>query len=515
MLPLTRLTPWYPGQMGVPGSDNSLGLRTAPQGNVYYVDNTHLNATAVADGTDPNNPLTTIALAIAKCTANHHDQIVVGSNHAETITTAAAINCSIAGVRIVGVGTGQNRPRITFTNALATVAINAANVTIENILFLVGIDSVAIMLDVNADDFTLHGCEFRENTAVAMQWLTAIDFAGANATDRAKIIGCKFISEAPGANHAIEIGAVEDGIEIIGNWITGDYAVAAIHSGSILTNLLLAGNYIRNVNAGDWAVELSAAATGMAIGNRFYSDALATCFDPGSLMCADNLATDAIDQSAVPIPATAAGPLPAGSIDADTIAVGAIAADAFAAGAIDAAAIANGAIDAATFAAGAIDAAAIANAAIDVATFTNDALGQAAYGIVVDRVTSALPQTAALNLFTVAGGNVLLKQIIGTVTADIGAVPNATQILHGATALCADLDVTGDITGTRYSITGTFANVMVETAITVPVAGQALEVVLPVGNISIDCNGSDGGGGRVQWTVVYAPLNAGATVTAI
>ena len=497
MLPLTRLTPWYPGQMGVPGSDVSLGLRTAPQGNVYYVDNTHLNATAVADGTDPNYPLTTIDIAIGKCTANHHDLIVVGSNHAESIATAAAINCDMAGIRIVGVGTGQNRPRISFTNALSTIAIAAANVTIENLLFLVGIDSVAVMIDVNADDFTLLNCEFRENTAVAMQWLTAIDIngGGANLADRAKIAGCKFVSEAAGANHAIEIGAVEDGIELVGNWISGDYAVAGIHSGSVLTNLLLAGNYIRNINAGDWAVELSAAATGMAIGNRFYSDALATCFDPGSLMCADNLATDAIDQSAVPIPATAAGPLPAGSIDADTIAVGAIAADAFAAGAIDAAAIAN--------------------AAIDVATFTNDALGQAAYGIVVTRATSALPQTAALNLFTVAGGQVLLKSIIGIVTAQVGAVANASQLLHGVTALCADLDLTGDIIGTRYSITGTFANIMVETAIGVPVAKQALEIVLPAGNISIDCNGSDGGGGRVQWTVVYVPLDAGATLVAV
>jgi len=493
--------------MGVPGSDSSQGLRTVAQGNVYYVDNTHLNTGANHDGTDPNYPLTTIDGAIGKCVANRHDWIIVGSGHAESIATAAAINCDMAGVYILGVGTGQNRPRITFTNALSTVAIGAANVTIENILFLVGIDSVAVMIDVNADDFTMRNCELRENTAVAMQWLTAVDIngGGANLADRAKIYGNKFISEAAGANHAIEIGAVQDGVEIVGNWITGDYAVAGIHSGSILTNMLLTGNYIRNVNAGDWAVELSAAATGMAIGNRFYADALATCFDPGSLMCADNMATDAIDQSAVPIPATAAGPLPAGSIDADTIAVGAIAADAFAAGAIDATAIANDAIDAS----------AIANAAIDVATFTNDALGQAAYGLVVDRVTSALPQTAALNLFTVAGGNVLIKQIIGTVTVDIGAVPNATQIIHGTTALCADFDVTGDVAGTRYSITGTFANAMVDTAITVPVAKQATEVVLPVGNISIDCNGSDGGGGRVQWTVVYVPLNVGATVVAI
>lgn len=477
MLPMYKLPPWFGGQMGVRGSDTPLGLRTAPNSIVVYVDSTHPLASDDNDGTDPNAPKMTIESAIAECTANHNDWIVVGSNHAESIATAGAITFDIAGVHIVGQGSGQNRTRINFTNAVASIVVSAANVTIENFLFLVGADSITIMVDVNADDFTLTDCEFRENTAVAQQWLTAVDIngGGANSADRAKIYGCKFISEAAGANHAIEIGAVEDGIEIVGNFITGDYAVAGIHSGSILTNMLLAGNFIRNTNAGDWAVELSAAATGMAVDNRFYADALATCFDPGSLMCAGNLATDAIDEAGIPIPLAAAGPLPAGSIDA----------------------------------------AAIANGAIDPATFTNDALGQAAYGLIVERTTSALPQTAAADLFLVAGGNVLLKSIIGVVTANIGAVANDTQLLHEATALCANLDVTGDAAGSRYSITGTFANPMINTAELVPLARQATEVVLPPGNISIDCDGSDGGGGSVQWTVVYVPLDLGATITAV
>lgn len=37
-LPLLRLHPIYPGQWGVPGSDNELGIRSLPQSTVLYVD---------------------------------------------------------------------------------------------------------------------------------------------------------------------------------------------------------------------------------------------------------------------------------------------------------------------------------------------------------------------------------------------------------------------------------------------------------------------------------------------
>ena len=136
-----------------------------------------------------------------------------------------------------------------------------------------------------------------------------------------------------------------------------------------------------------------------------------------------------------------------------------------------------------------------------------------AAGIVVDRATAALPQTATDILFTVTG-TVLLKAIIGLVTTEVGGVANNTKLTHVATDICSVLDVTGDVVGTRYSIDGTFANALIATAIGVPVAKQATEVVLPAGNLILDCAGSDGGGGRVSWHLTYEPLSEGATVAA-
>ena len=79
ILPQVRAQPWYPGQFGVAGSDVSRGLRTSPAGVVFYVDADHPNATTTADGTDPNNPLTTITAAFARLVTFH----ALGSIQAE------------------------------------------------------------------------------------------------------------------------------------------------------------------------------------------------------------------------------------------------------------------------------------------------------------------------------------------------------------------------------------------------------------------------------------------------
>lgn len=70
-LPLIRLQPFYPGQMGVDGSDTPRGLRSQSAGIVLFVDNGHPNANAVNDGTDPENPVSTIAAAMARLVVWH------------------------------------------------------------------------------------------------------------------------------------------------------------------------------------------------------------------------------------------------------------------------------------------------------------------------------------------------------------------------------------------------------------------------------------------------------------
>jgi len=63
-MPLTKFPPFFGGAFGVPLSANPLGLRTAPQGLVYYVDGSHPGASDNAPGIDPTAPFATIQAAI-------------------------------------------------------------------------------------------------------------------------------------------------------------------------------------------------------------------------------------------------------------------------------------------------------------------------------------------------------------------------------------------------------------------------------------------------------------------
>ena len=67
--PLTRLNPWYPGQMGVPGTDNETGLRLNSTGAIFYVDPNYPGVSDLRDGTNPTNPLQTVEAALTKCEA--------------------------------------------------------------------------------------------------------------------------------------------------------------------------------------------------------------------------------------------------------------------------------------------------------------------------------------------------------------------------------------------------------------------------------------------------------------
>ena len=75
-----RLLPWFPGQMGVPGSESELGLHIEPvsafgAGNVYYVNG--YTGSDNNSGFDPDNCLLTFTAALAKCVAYNHDYIIV------------------------------------------------------------------------------------------------------------------------------------------------------------------------------------------------------------------------------------------------------------------------------------------------------------------------------------------------------------------------------------------------------------------------------------------------------
>ena len=144
------------------------------------------------------------------------------------------------------------------------------------------------------------------------------------------------------------------------------------------------------------------------------------------------------------------------------------------------------------------------------------AVTKVAEGLAVERAAALPPQTATEDLFRIEGGRVLLKQIVGEVTDNIGAVANNTKLEvnpddAAAGDLCNVLNITGDVAGTLYGITGTPANNMFD-SITV-LAAQATPVILKEGAIELTCAASSVTG-AIKWTVIYVPIDKGAYIAA-
>ena len=134
----------------------------------------------------------------------------------------------------------------------------------------------------------------------------------------------------------------------------------------------------------------------------------------------------------------------------------------------------------------------------------------------VDRATATLPQTTAEALFTVAGGRVCITEIVGEVTTVIQTQANNTKLTANPTTgtsvdICAVLDISADEVGCLYGITGTFADAMVGANAGATVK-QTNGVIVNTGTIDLDCAASNTG--SVKWSIVYYPIDSGATITA-
>jgi hypothetical protein len=267
-------------------------------GVVYYVDSNNGNDTSA--GTTPATAMATLAAALAVATANKGDVIILMPGHAETLTAELTVN--VEGVSILGLGQGDNRPQITFgTDTAAGLTIASDNVTIRDVIFKNDIDSQVHMFDVTKAYFVLDHCELWEGSS--KQVLDYIDFSGADA-DHCTIRDCQIVSKAAGANSGIKIGAAIDDLRLLGNRVIGDFSDAALQNptGTVATNLLIAGGVYRNDQTGDHAIQLVSAVTGEGRDVALFSDAVATCLDPGSVRLTGTRGNFAIDQGSVELP---------------------------------------------------------------------------------------------------------------------------------------------------------------------------------------------------------------------
>jgi len=486
-------------------------------GDLWFVDSTHGRAADTAGlGKDPDHPLATIHFANTQAADNNGDVIYVAPKHSEEIDAAGAITLDKQGLKVIGLGIGDDRPTLTWSDTVSTLAIDDCDILMKNFRFVQGIDAIDVMVDVNGDDITLEECEFVEAAAAQAVSFIDLDGGGANACDNFKMIRCRVIQQTAGADQVVDIAQVQDGVKIIDCVMDVDCENACVYSPAIHTNCVIAGNYLHNRQTGDHAVEFSAAATGFIINNRLAGDTSGDILDPGNCHCAGNIETTAINSPGYPTPVAI--------VDHEANILGANTADNdFASNLVarnpigsiierleDVSADLSGGDGIAVFpaAAKADDAVSMA----EVLRHADDSVEQC-----VAKLDGAL-LTGQDPLFDVAGGPILVTSLVGIVTTPIGGAAETMHIDHTSTTPGGDIPLSttvaigGDAAGHSYTFTDVALSVFTPTpAGTIPQLAQ-VRWLLPIGTLKSD--GSAANTGVIAWYMTYKPLSPLCVVTA-
>jgi len=243
-------------------------------GNVFFVDSgSTAGADNAAKGSSPDTPFITIDFAVGRTTASNGDIIFVMPGHAENISAATSLVSDVIGVRIIGIGWGRTRPVLTWTNTAGTIEMDAANCSLENIVFVSSVSAAVVGINVDAADCSIVNCEF-DFDATLDDFITAIDI---DAVDRAAVLNCRFIAErATGMAEAIRLDTANE-CRIIGNQFTGDFTDGCIvMEGAASDSVEIRDNYMWNGHANARGIVNSVISSGIIKDNTLSYEALFT-----------------------------------------------------------------------------------------------------------------------------------------------------------------------------------------------------------------------------------------------
>lgn len=238
-------------------------------GHVWFV-NSVTGTDASGRGTDPSRPFASIDFAVGQCTASAGDVIFAMPGHVETISAAGGLTMDVAGVSVVGLGNGTNRPYLNLGTVVgATVTVSAANITFENIVMdmATALDAIAVGFTVTGAYFTIRGCKIIQANASG-QGLVAISLG--SGADNAQILYTEIDSTNAGATSAIASAAAVSGLTIQWCNIYGNFSTGTIVSASTnhITNMFLDRNRFSNQNGTAKAIwALTTSSTGIISNN--------------------------------------------------------------------------------------------------------------------------------------------------------------------------------------------------------------------------------------------------------
>lgn len=180
---------------------------------------------------------------LANTRAGRGDAILVMPGHSESITTDQSYN--VKGLKVIGLGEGNERPRVQFDNAAASISLDTSGIQLENFRLAASVTGVTIGVDVAGD-----GCVVRKNS---LEFDSNVDefTIGIRVTGNRGIIDDNEIlgEDTVGATHGIQLSS-SDYTKVRRNYITGQFSNAGISDTAASAGLLIDGNYINNQDTG-------------------------------------------------------------------------------------------------------------------------------------------------------------------------------------------------------------------------------------------------------------------------
>lgn len=236
------------------GARYGLDLYGVPRarGRDYFVSS--VIGAAGSSGKSYREAVTTIALALAKCTASQGDRIILLEGHVETISSATALTLSKAGIEIVGLGRGTGRPTITLDTATdATINVTAARVKIRNVVFSANFaDIVSFFTLTTAKYFSLESCRFQA-TATNMNALYVVDTNATTAdADGLSIENCIWVEPDLATVGWIKADGTNDNWKFNDNYsnlgVNNNKSLITVATGKVITNLQMIRNRTIRLN---------------------------------------------------------------------------------------------------------------------------------------------------------------------------------------------------------------------------------------------------------------------------
>lgn len=292
-----------------PGGMFSVVNQAVTTGNIWFVNSgSSTGADSVGYGQNPDAPFVTVDYAIGQCTASNGDIIYVLPGHAETLATATGLVLDVAGVKVIGLGYGANRPTFTFSTTDSIVSITAANCWLENVRLVGNVDNIvtAISLGASADGCTLKGIDIVDG-ATNKEFLVGVAIAAA--CHDVTIDGCRMFGLAGGATTCIVLAGAANNLIVRNCYLLGTFSTALISAtAAASTNLVLHDNFLVNRDAGAGLVFLGHAtntgimARNFVCGSKNNTETINT---PGTMHFAENYGTDSVATSGILTPSTA------------------------------------------------------------------------------------------------------------------------------------------------------------------------------------------------------------------